>query len=765
MAIADPDMTAPAAHHRRFHVAARVWWPYLALLVLATLLIVVERFPLSRLDVPFTTHGDSIDKLAQIKTVAETGWMFHNDRLGYPFGYDRLDFPRFDSLNYVILGPLAALAGDPGVAMNLYFLASFPLIAFAMFWCLRRLGIDTGPALLAASIYAFLPYHVLRGVPHLTNGAYFLVPFAMLVLIRLAQDRLGFDTPNARKALGLALVAAVLVPLQMPYNGFFFAFLCVCSAFIAVAQTMAWRPALAAAVLLAATGGTFVAEQLPVMWHAHEHGATLSAERPALDAETYSLRLNEVVLPTTVDRRQRIALSMQRFDQAMEVPFAENRNQYVGAFGVLGFGALIWALSRAVRRRESNDAEPSGELEATMRIAALLAIAILLLAISTGFGTLIAFWITAKIRAYNRILPFLAFTGLLGGAWVLQSALRRVRSAPLRWAIFGAVFVLALFDVLVRPHYQGRADDISKWDADRAYFRSVEQQVGQSAAIFQLPVVWYPEHPPVEGMIDYDEFKPYLMTDTLRISYGGGQGRAGYNWGRLTASKPVAELVSAARSIGFAAILIDANAYEGDPWFATTTAELTRVLPAAPIVSADRRWWTFPLEGCCGSAPTTQVSGKARMPFPYDASSGPISFALGGTGVLYDAGGWQEPESWGTWSSTEARLRMRIEPTPRNGITIVLNTRMLIGPRIPRRTVTIEGNGHRLGVFSFSATNQEQQIHLRIPANSIGPDGALELHFATTPEATPSSAGINADRRPLALGLISLSIASEPQTP
>ncbi|MET0231150.1 MAG: hypothetical protein ABW186_09490 [Rhodanobacteraceae bacterium] len=760
--MAEPGAAAPLARARAFVVGSGSRMPWIALLVLTTLLIVIEGIPLSRLDVPFTTHGDAIDKLTQINTVAETGWLFDNDRLGYPFGYDRLDFPRFDSLNYAILGPVAAITREPGVAMNLYYLATFYLIAFAAFWCLRRLAMDAAPAVLAALVYAFLPYHLLRGVPHLTNGAYFLVPFAMLVLLRLAQGRLDFDAPGSRKSLYLSLLVAVLVPLQTPYNGVFFALLCIVAAFVAVAHTRSWRPLPGAVALMAATGGAFLVEQLPVIVHAQEHGKTFAAERPASGAQYYSLQLNQVVLPTSADRRPVVARAMHRFQEELDIPQTENHNQYIGAFGVFGFGALAWSLFRASRRRDASDIASADDTEVTLRIAALLAIAIVLLAISTGFGTIVSFWITAKIRAWNRILPFLAFACMIGGAWLLQSALARIRHSTLRRVAFGVVCVLALFDVLVRPHYQLRAEDVAQWDADRAYFRAVERELGAHAALFELPAVWYPEHPPMARMIDYDEFKPYLMSDTLRVSYGGSQGRAGYNWARFTAAKPAPKLVAAAHSMGFSAILLDAYAYEGDPWFASTTDALTQLLPKPPIVSPDRRWWTFALDGCCG-APIAPIE-PATLPqiFAWNPASGPISFAAGGTGVLYDAGGWQEPEDWGVWSSTEARLRLRIDPAPQRAFSLLVDARMLVGPRVPERNVKIEGNGRQLGEFAFSTAHASQQFRLDVPAGTLGKDGSLELGFVTTPAATAASAGVNSDPRPLAIGLVSLGIASGP---
>ena len=49
--------------------------PYLGIaLATAFVLVFVLKLPFARLDVPYTFEGDDIDKIAQIQTVAETGW-------------------------------------------------------------------------------------------------------------------------------------------------------------------------------------------------------------------------------------------------------------------------------------------------------------------------------------------------------------------------------------------------------------------------------------------------------------------------------------------------------------------------------------------------------------------------------------------------------------------------------------------------------------------------------------------------------------------
>ena len=585
--------------HRRWLAAS------IASVVLTTLLVVfVLELPLARLDVPYTFAGDTLDKLAQIRNVAETGWLFHSNRLGYPFGYDRLDFPRFDSLNYAIMGPVAALTGEAGLAINLYFIAGFYLIGLAALYSFRGLGLSAGVALLCSLLYAFLPYHVIRGVTHVTNGAYFLVPLGMLVLAWLARGDLDGSGSGARRRWLLAIPVAMLLPLQTPYNGVFFASLCLVAGAIAVAQRPRWRSTLPTAVLLAAVAAAFLAEQVPAALYKHADGNAAAVRNP-IEAQIYSLHLNQVLLPTTEHRLDKVAAAKRAFDHGMKLdaPFYEIRNQYIGFLGVLGFIALLWALARAAGGCIPDSREPPGQLEINARIFALLAIAILLLAISSGIGNLIAYWVTSKIRAYNRILPFFAFASLLGAGWLLQFAFSRISNPMMRHAALAILGIIALLDLAPPAKFGNRSANIAAYDSDRAYFQSVERRLGDGAAMFQLPVVWYPEHPPVNRMGDYEEFKPFLLSKTLRISYGGARERDGYMWGRQMEDLAPENLIGQLDHKGFAAILIDGRAYVDDATLQQAIAPLEGLLPEPPSISPDRRWWMFPLAGCCSGRP------------------------------------------------------------------------------------------------------------------------------------------------------------------
>jgi phosphoglycerol transferase len=80
--------------------------------------------------------------------------------------------------------------------------------------------------------------------------------------------------------------------------------------------------------------------------------------------------------------------------------------------------------------------------------------------------------------------------------------------------------------------------------------------------VFQLPVMAFPESPRIHNMRDYEHLRLFLHTTSLRYSYGQVKGRTDANWQRDVAALPRPDMVAALERYGFAALLINRNAYE-----------------------------------------------------------------------------------------------------------------------------------------------------------------------------------------------------------
>jgi phosphoglycerol transferase len=80
--------------------------------------------------------------------------------------------------------------------------------------------------------------------------------------------------------------------------------------------------------------------------------------------------------------------------------------------------------------------------------------------------------------------------------------------------------------------------------------------------VFELPVVDYPETPPVVHMGDYELFRPFLHSKFLRFSYGSDKGRPREQWQKDAVQWGPSHLVTLLEKYGFSAVLINRKGYE-----------------------------------------------------------------------------------------------------------------------------------------------------------------------------------------------------------
>ena len=82
--------------------------------------------------------------------------------------------------------------------------------------------------------------------------------------------------------------------------------------------------------------------------------------------------------------------------------------------------------------------------------------------------------------------------------------------------------------------------------------------------LYQLPYIPFPESPPVNGVTDADELRPFLHSTTLRWSAGGIKGRAPIDDVGAYADLPVPAMVMAVRGLGACGFVVDRAAFTDD---------------------------------------------------------------------------------------------------------------------------------------------------------------------------------------------------------
>jgi phosphoglycerol transferase len=110
------------------------------------------------------------------------------------------------------------------------------------------------------------------------------------------------------------------------------------------------------------------------------------------------------------------------------------------------------------------------------------------------------------------------------------------------------------------------------------------------SALFELPVVLYPEAPAPGRMLDYDELRPYLASDgSLEFSYGAVNGRpqADWQWQQVLQRWGPIKALPGLLGMGFDGIYVDTFGYADRG--AKIRAQLTHTLGVQPLVSENGR--------------------------------------------------------------------------------------------------------------------------------------------------------------------------------
>lgn len=545
--------------------------------------------------VPLVFGGDGATNQMHIKSIIENGWWLVNDDLGAPFAQLNHDFPAGgESLHFVLLKAMALFSSDSGLLFNLYYFATFPAVAFVTFLVARHLRFSYALAALVSLLYAFVPYHFARGPTHLLRSGYFAAPLALLLLLWALEGPDGFRTGIGasrrwrRGRLGASVLSVVAVATTDTMLAAFTMALLGAMALVGAIRHRSPTWLLPGAALTGGILAVFVLANMPTIVHALQHGDNEVAGRRSVgEAEAFGLKISDMVLPVP---GHRIAALRELTAETQRSAVDSEEGQALGIIGALGFMAIVYrGLSRLVAPRPA----PSKRSRLADHLSVVGLTAVLIGTIS-GFSLVLSVLGFAQIRTWNRIVVLIALTCLLVVAAGLETAWARLRRSRLirpRPALAGGMLVAAVLAVGLLDQVPRRPPDYERLDAefvsDKNFVARVEKELPDGAAVFQLPIVPYPEAGPTEGMADYDLLRGYLHSQTLRWSYGGVKGRDRADWQLKLLDEPPERLVPALAAIGFDGLWIDRHGYADQA--RPLEAELRRILAVEPIVSDDQR--------------------------------------------------------------------------------------------------------------------------------------------------------------------------------
>ncbi len=523
------------------------------LLVLVTTLIWAahyDRWTLEQWRLPTDYVGDAHEMLARIQAAAEGDtWPLAPqviERLGAPFGAHWNGYPTPDKPLMLLLGGMVHLIGLFAAA-NAGLLLAQITAALAFYFTARWLRCRWEWAWAGALLFSFTYHTFHRGLAHFSFVFTWTVPLGLLAVWLVAQSRrLEWRSPGAVVCLGVAVALGV----SNPYNLLFWGQLLI---WALLAQWFGARRRANLAIGITAgcvAVAAFVLTNAEVWIYVQEPEGLPLLTRNYGGTERYALKPLEMFIPPQYHRLDLLAFFGDRYKR-----WSEWRGEdYMPYLGLVGIAGVLWLVAATARRLFRRRPVPGQVLSAGWLLA---------YATVGGLTNVLAFFVGFQVfRATNRVAIFLSALVLV----FLVMRLSRLTAAwPARWRLVAALGVAAigvLDQVPRRWPQEVRARMNADAVSDVKLGRELEAALPAGAMVFQIPVLGFPEVLPPFRLVDYEHFRPYLTTRTVRFSYGAAKYRSRSRWQRDLENVPVETLVKRLESYGFAALYLNRKGYE-----------------------------------------------------------------------------------------------------------------------------------------------------------------------------------------------------------
>lgn len=496
--------------------------------------------------------GDPLEIFARVKLAAEqplqpfVGFT-ELERLGAPFRADWGAYPAPDSVVFFLAGRLAHVIGVFG-AVKLTAAVFYLLNAVSFYLCVRRLRWRPEWAAAGALLFAFCNYNVRWSVTLSFNQTFTLPPLVLLCAHAAKTGQMGRRQPGW---VWLGGLLGAWIGIGNPYLGFFTGLLAAATLMVALIRRSPWERMRPLVFFIASVLGVFLVANLSYAWYHLTAGDSGPLVRNFAGSLVYALKPMDWLVPP-LDHRwawaARLGFGYGREIETVTPPF------FAGYLGLVGLAGLAGLTLVTVHRVAQRPGRPLPD-------AALGLLLILGFAVAGGLNSILAFAGLDIFRASQRISIFVNIWALLFIIGWLQHRLRPCA----RWLSIVAALACAAFGWWEQtPHLRpdkARRKLAPQWQAMQDVTRGLEAAVGGKAMIFQLPIRRFPEAGPLNRMMDYEHFQPFLVDSSLRFSYGPLGASRELAWQRFITRLPAAEMVATLEQSGFAAIWINTRAY------------------------------------------------------------------------------------------------------------------------------------------------------------------------------------------------------------
>ena len=290
-----------------------------------------------------------------------------------------------------------------------------------------------------------------------------------------------------------------------------------------------------------------------------EPGVAQLGSRFSYESVTLAGSLSMLVLPAPVSQLP----YMGYYNQAVrgliaDAPAMENVSETNFGTWVL-LAAMLFLIGWWIQRKRTGLTSPRD-----LQLITLIVVVTLAFFIPWGLNSLIAEYISAQIRAWNRLVPTLALLILLSAGVAIRTTRRR--SGVWRFALPVVVLAVVLVEQVL-PYRSVYATTVARFGEDtswaREYADAVNAAIPEKCGIAQFPAMVYPENGTIPPELnDYEHFWLPLTNPNKDFSFGAVRfSRAADLTGDLDVPLAASDLARM-RELGFCAIHIDLRGFE-----------------------------------------------------------------------------------------------------------------------------------------------------------------------------------------------------------
>ena len=552
-------------------MSARLWryGPALQATFILFALWFVLGGPSGRARAPLRFNDVSLVALGDVKAGWDTGrWWAMPELATADRNADPLLVASYAHVDYFFVHAAHVISRGVPAVVSLAWALMLVVAGASASWCLRRLGVSVEGAWAAGILFALSPFALMYNTERFGLSQAFL-PFALFAALSLGTGR----TPApADRDWRIVIAGNVLIALNSIYYAWFSILIVAVGTLAGCVRTkrmaslrsgaaVLFGLALALTINIATTHKTL------------DNGVLepVHTDRPS-DSELFSLKLRRLVTPIP-DHWIAPLREWTARDNTADFPAVAGRTELglVGALGLVGLMVVLFIPSAA----------GPGDAGESLRAASRLNLAVLLVGMTGGFGSVFTALFAPQLTNYALLTPFVAFLALISISLFIDRL-----GTSLRWwrtGIWALVLVIGLTDhvVAIKPVMAARADVADESQGIRDVIVALEQRLPHGSLVAQVPVQ---AEPLQQGkMHAFDQLKPYVLSRTLRWTFPATTPEA-QKWLEDMISVDPADLIARLRQDGVSAIVIDRLAYRdgGAALLATLAKSLSTTEPVMP---------------------------------------------------------------------------------------------------------------------------------------------------------------------------------------